>query len=177
MEFYLNPGFILKVNWRHLAWGSGWGHRLELAHPTLGPRRLGHRDCTHELFCPLTSSGIQSMGEATSRISEGRRRVSLGFYSPSSLRAKSLSLATYWPQNMQILSGSPHYVALDPGTVPSSISSILGVEIVPSVANSMLVSLNPANTLISNPFNKLSSKYPIWMFLARTLTDTLRQVI
>lgn len=69
------------------------------------------------------------------------------------------------------------YIALDPGTVPSSISSILGVEIVPNVANSVLVSLNPANTLISNPFNKLSSKYPIWMFLARTLTDTLRQVI
>lgn len=135
----------------------GWGHD----HPILCPRRLGLKDCPHGLFCPLTSSGIQSLGEATSRLSEGRRRVSLGFYSPSSLRAKSLSLATYCSQNMQILSGSPHYTALDPGTVPSSISSILGVEIVPNVANSVLVSLNPANTLISNPFNKLSSKYPI----------------
>lgn len=50
-------------------------------------------------------------------------------------------------QNSQILSGSPLYTALDPGAVPSPIPSILGAEMTPDVANFVLVSLNPANTL------------------------------
>ena len=63
-------------------------------------------------------------------------------------------------QNPQILSGSPLYIALDPGTVPSPIPSILGAEMTPDVANFVLVSLNPANTLVNNTFTKLSSNYP-----------------
>lgn len=93
--------------------------------------------------------------------SEGRKGVRLGKYSPSFILAESLGLATYLSQNMQILPGGPLHIALNTRFVPSPISSILWVEMDPSASNSVIVSLNPANTLINNPFNKLSSSYPV----------------
>lgn len=147
-------------------WLGPWDITL---HPTLGPRRLSHRDSINGLFCPLASSGIQPM-EGSSQRKALRAEEEWGWvfiYSPSFFLAESLGLATYLFQNRQILSGSPLHIALNTRIVPSPISSILGVEMDPSASNSVLASLNPANTLINNPFNKRSSSYPIWMcFLA-----------
>lgn len=136
-------------------WLGTWDITL---HPTLGPGGW--------------ATGTVSMGSFDLWLSVGfsqwkaLRAEEWGWvfiYSPSFLLAESLGLATYLSQNRQILSGSPLHIALNTRIVPSPTSSILEVEMDPSASNSVLLSLNPANTLINNPFNKLSSSYPIWM--------------
>lgn len=150
MEFFF---LILDSFWR---WPEGvWREAVV--------RELGRtsRDCINELSALWPAVGFSQWKKAPAGyVRVGERG---GAFIPPAPFLQRLWVWQHLSPKMNTLPGSLLHIALNSGTVPSPTSSVLREEMASDGANSLLVSLNPANTLISNPFNKLSSNYPIWM--------------